>query len=618
MFCIEGGSQLRARYRKEIYFILDCIMVNLALYGSLLIKYDAAIPNCFIRILPVTFIITTIVSEVIYYISGLYFMLWIYASIEELMRIFFATIVSQLIQIIVATFFQLRLPITVYMICWMITFLGIGGIRFGVRIIRKINIMKQKEQAKKRVMIIGAGEAASLLIKEIKNNKRSIYKPVVSIDDDPVKHQTQINGVPVITGRDKIIAVAAEMNIHEIMIAIPSISRKKTADLIRICEKTGCRLKVLPSVYGLVNGEISVKHLRDVTVEDLLPREEINLEEDEILDYIKGKTVLVTGGGGSIGSELCRQIAEYRPDKLLIFDIYENNVYDLQNELLEQYQNTLDLSVIIGSIRDRTRLEYIFQMYHPEIVFHAAAHKHVPLMEHNPQEAVKNNIYGTLNVAECADKYHCNKFVLISTDKAVNPTSIMGATKRAAEIIIKNMDKKSQTKFCAVRFGNVLGSNGSVIPLFKKQIEHGGPISVTHPEVTRYFMTIPEAACLVLQSGAMTEGGEIFVLDMGEPVKILDLAKSLITLSGLKPDIDIQIEFTGLRPGEKLYEELLVTEEEVNVTKNNKIYIEKDKDTDYSDYIRLIEQYRPVESENWEETYDFIKELIPSYQNNRN
>lgn len=424
-------------------------------------------------------------------------------------------------------------------------------------------------------MIAGAGEAASILIKEMKNNQRSTFEPVVAVDDNPEKYKTQINGVPVIGGREKIVRAAMEMDIDEIVIAIPSISRKETVDIINICKKTSCKLKVLPSVYSLVNGEVSIKEIRDVTVEDLLQRDEISLSIEEISDYLKGETILVTGGGGSIGSELCRQIASYGPKNLIIFDIYENNAYDLQNELLQKYKDRLDIKVIIGSIRDRNRLDYVFSKYKPGIVFHAAAHKHVPLMEYNPQEAVKNNIFGTLNLAECAHQYNTKKFVLISTDKAVNPTSIMGATKRAAELIIQYMNANSQTQFCAVRFGNVLGSNGSVIPLFKKQIEYGGPITITHPEVTRYFMTIPEAASLVVQSGAMMDGGEIFVLDMGKPVKILDLAKSLIALSGLEPEIDVEIEYVGLRPGEKLYEELLISEAGVNITKNDKIYIEK-------------------------------------------
>jgi len=465
-------------------------------------------------------------------------------------------------------------------------------------------------------MIIGAGEAASILIKEMKKNKRSNFEPVVAIDDDPKKHNTQINGVPVIGGRDKIIKTATDMSVEEIVLAIPSITRKETLEIIDICQNTGCKLKVLPSVYSLVNGEVSIKEIRDVTVEDLLQRDEISLSIEEISGYLKGETILVTGGGGSIGSELCRQIASYKPKTLLVFDIYENNAYELQNELVQRYKDNLDIKVIIGSIRDKKRLDYVFSRYKPGIVFHAAAHKHVPLMEFNPQEAVKNNVFGTLNLAECAHRYNCKKFVLISTDKAVNPTSIMGATKRIAELIIQYMNSISETKFSAVRFGNVLDSNGSVIPLFKKQIEQGGPITITHPEVTRYFMTIPEAVSLVIQSGAMMEGGEIFVLDMGKPVKILDLARSLISLSGLKPGVDIDIKYIGLRPGEKLYEELLISEDGVGITKNDKIFIEKSKLIDIDKYMQKIKEFEFDNLDNPEKVINFIKELVPTYQKN--
>jgi FlaA1/EpsC-like NDP-sugar epimerase len=463
-------------------------------------------------------------------------------------------------------------------------------------------------------MIKGAGEASSLLIKEMKNNKRSIYEPIVAVDDDNKKHNSQINGVLVVGGREKIIKAAMDMNIEEIVLAMPSAKKKDTLEIIDICQKTGCKLKVLPSVYSLVNEEVSIKEIRDVTVEDLLQRDEILLSIEEISVYLKDKIILVTGGGGSIGSELCRQIASYKPKSLLIFEIYENGAYDLQNELVQKYKDELDIKVIIGSIRDKERLNYVFSKFNPEIVFHAAAHKHVPLMEFNPQEAVKNNVFGTLNLAECANQHNCKKFVLISTDKAVNPASIMGATKRIAELIVRYMNSISGTQFSAVRFGNVLGSNGSVVPLFKRQIEYGGPITITHPEVTRYFMTIPEAVSLVIQSGAMMKGGEIFVLDMGKPVKIVDLARSLITLSGLKPDVDIDIEYVGLRPGEKLYEELLTSEDGVDVTKNDKIFIEKAKEIEYEKYIQEIKSFDPGDFESSEKVIEFIKRLVPAYR----
>ncbi|WP_010251212.1 polysaccharide biosynthesis protein [Acetivibrio cellulolyticus] len=603
---------------NRIFLVLDCFLVNIALCIGLMIKFDASIPASFLGVLPITFVFTTIISIAVYFLFGLYSTLWTYASVNEHIMIFFATVTASIVQCFFAACCGMMFPVMLYILNWMITFFLVEGIRIISRVIKNIKIVKKRNSHKKRIMIAGAGEAASILIKEMKNNQRSTFEPVVAVDDNPEKYKTQINGVPVIGGREKIVRAAMEMDIDEIVIAIPSISRKETVDIINICKKTSCKLKVLPSVYSLVNGEVSIKEIRDVTVEDLLQRDEISLSIEEISDYLKGETILVTGGGGSIGSELCRQIASYGPKNLIIFDIYENNAYDLQNELLQKYKDRLDIKVIIGSIRDRNRLDYVFSKYKPGIVFHAAAHKHVPLMEYNPQEAVKNNIFGTLNLAECAHQYNTKKFVLISTDKAVNPTSIMGATKRAAELIIQYMNANSQTQFCAVRFGNVLGSNGSVIPLFKKQIEYGGPITITHPEVTRYFMTIPEAASLVVQSGAMMDGGEIFVLDMGKPVKILDLAKSLIALSGLEPEIDVEIEYVGLRPGEKLYEELLISEAGVNITKNDKIYIEKTKDIDFDHYLQQIKTFNFDEIDSKEKITDFIKRLIPNYYSNCN
>lgn len=609
-----GGIDLK-NINNRIYLLLDFLFVNIAIFIALIIKFDANVPQYFIEMLPDIFAFTTIVSVVVYLLFGLYSTLWNYASIEEHIMIFFATLVASILECIFA-YCKFMIPISVYIISWMITFLLVGGIRLVNRIAKHIRIKDKREYHKKRIMIIGAGETASLLIKEMKNNRLSVYEPIVAVDDDPAKHNTQINGVPVVGGRDKIIETAKKMKIEEMVFAIPSISKKETVNIIKICEKAGCKLKVLPSLYSLVNGEVSIKEIRDVTVEDLLQRDEVSLSIEEISGYLEDETILVTGGGGSIGSELCRQIASYGPKSILIFDIYENNAYDLQNELLKKYKDKLDIKVIIGSIRDKGRLDYVFSQYKPAIVFHAAAHKHVPLMEFSSQEAVKNNIFGTLNLVECAHEYNCKKFVLISTDKAVNPTSIMGATKRVAELIIQYMNSISQTKFSAVRFGNVLGSNGSIIPLFKKQIEYGGPITITHPDVTRYFMTIPEAVSLVIQSGAIMDGGEIFVLDMGEPVKIIDIAKSLIALSGLEPDVDIEFEYIGLRPGEKLYEELLIAEDDVNITKNDKIYIEKTREIDFDRYMKEIKSFNYTDLDNAEKVINFIKKLVPTFQNN--
>lgn len=441
-------------------------------------------------------------------------------------------------------------------------------------------------------MIIGAGEAGAMVIKELQYHSELKSDPVVIVDDSRLKQRASLNGVPVKGGRDRIKELAEQYDIDEIIVAIPSASRRQISEILQICKETKCRLKTLPGVYELIDGKVTIKQIRDVSIEDILGREEVKLDTEKIAGYLKDETILITGGGGSIGSELCRQIAVFGPKKLIIFDIYENNAYELQNELMHTYQSKLDFEIVIGSIRDKERLREVFRKYSPGVVFHAAAHKHVPLMEDNPAEAVKNNVFGTLNVAQCADEFGVKKFVLISTDKAVNPTNIMGATKRLAEMLVQSMNKVSRTEYAAVRFGNVLESNGSVIPIFKKQIEQGGPVTVTHPEIIRYFMTIPEAAKLVVQAGAMAQGGEIFVLDMGEPVKIIDLARDLIRLSGFEPDIDIKIEYTGLRPGEKLYEELLLAEEGINKTIHEKIYVGKPSDISFGqvmDSIKLLE-----------------------------
>ena len=442
-------------------------------------------------------------------------------------------------------------------------------------------------------------------------------KPVAIIDDDMLKQGKKINGVPIVGQRKDITTIVEKKQIDEIIIAIPSASNKDINEIFAECSKTQCKVKILPSVSQLIDESVVMQKVRDVNIEDLLGREPVNLDVNEVSSYIKDQVVLVTGGGGSIGSELCRQIVGFEPKKLIILDNYENNAYDIQNELLHRNPD-LDLTVVIANIRERQRIESIFKMYKPDVVFHAAAHKHVPLMEANPTEAIKNNVFGTLNVAECSDKYGTKRFVLISTDKAVNPTNIMGATKRIAEMVIQALNRNSKTEFVAVRFGNVLGSNGSVIPLFKKQIEQGGPVTVTHPEVTRFFMTIPEAVQLVIQAGAMAKGGEIFVLDMGQPVKIADLARNLIKLSGFEPDMDIKIVYTGLRPGEKLYEELLLNEEGLEATKNNKIYVAKPLHTDLALLKRELECLKELILKDSEEIPEYIKLIVPTYKKAEN
>ncbi len=516
-------------------------------------------------------------------LAGVYATSWRYADVLEYMvmyvAIFGATMLSYaLSRILVLN--ETLFAFSDYAIIAIICMIGYSVERFGGRIFRTYHyrLKNRKENAKKtRVMIVGAGDTGSALIRSMR--KDALMYPVVAIDDDETKHGMIISEVPIVGGRDKIISVAKEYKVQEIIIAIPSVKNKEYNDILKICRETGLKTSTVPSLFELVSGQASVTQIRKVTPQDLLRRHEEIIDGRDIFGYIEGKVVMVTGGGGSIGSELCRQIAKYNPSRLIIFDIYENNAYELQLELRKKYPE-LKLEVLIGSVRDSARLDEVFEKYKPRVVFHAAAHKHVPLMEDSPNEAIKNNVFGTYNVASACDKIGAERFVLISTDKAVNPTNIMGTSKRIAEMVmqqfaLKQKENGSKTVYAAVRFGNVLGSNGSVIPLFKKQIKEGGPVTVTHPEINRFFMTIPEAAQLVMQAGALAEGGEIFILDMGEPVKIVDLARNLIELSGYVPDVDIKIEFSGLRPGEKMYEELLLDKQRHTATKNNKIYIEQ-------------------------------------------
>ena len=461
-------------------------------------------------------------------------------------------------------------------------------------------------------MVIGAGEAANVIIKEIVNSNFSTMVIKCIIDDDKGKWGRYIQGIKVVGGRDKIVECADVYDVDEIIVAMPSASRAEIRKILEICKDTNCKLRSLPGMYQLVNGEVNVSKLRDVEVEDLLGRDPISVDLNSILGYVQGKVVLVTGGGGSIGSELCRQIATHKPKQLVIVDIYENSVYDIQQELKGKYPE-LDLVVLIASVRNTNRMNYIFSTYHPDIVYHAAAHKHVPLMEDSPTEAIKNNVFGTFKTAQAAAMSGVRRFVMISTDKAVNPTNIMGASKRICEMIIQTFDKHYETEFVAVRFGNVLGSNGSVIPLFRKQIAAGGPVTVTHPDIIRYFMTIPEAVSLVLQAGAYARGGEIFVLDMGEPVKILDLAQNLIKLSGYRVGEDIKIEFTGLRPGEKLYEELLMDEEGMKDTANKMIHIGKPIELDEHEFFTQLKELKDECTIESSDIRPLIKKIVPTY-----
>ncbi len=605
---------MQINIRKILLVIADAILVNISLCLALLIKFDTAIPQQYFDYFLRNAIAITVVQIITFYFFGLYRSLWEYASIEEMMQILMGTLVAEGLGFIIGLLTERLYPISIYIVSWIFLCMLIGGLRISYRYLRRVRLQIKRNSCKpSRVMVVGAGSAGSMLIKEFKNHSDMNLVPVVVVDDDKTKHGTSINGIPVVSGREKIKELAKHYNVDEIIVAIPSASKQEIAELLRISKETRCRLKTLPNMMEMIDGEVTVKQLRNVSIEDLLGRDEISLNMDEISGYLRNEVVLVTGGGGSIGSELCRQIAKFGPKKLIIFDIYENNAYDLQNELVYTYKDKLDLEVLIGSCRDRERLRDVFDRYRPGVVFHAAAHKHVPLMEGNPCEAIKNNVFGTLNTCRRAIDFGSKKFILVSTDKAVNPTNIMGASKRLAEIIVQSMNRMSDTKFAAVRFGNVLGSNGSVIPLFKKQIIQGGPVTVTHPDIIRYFMTIPEASQLVIQAGALANGGEVFVLDMGEPVKIIDLARDLIRLSGLEPDVDIKIEYTGLRPGEKLYEELLMAEEGLENTKHKKIFIGKQQDMSFQEVIMCIKSLENS-MENEEMLRETMAKLVPTYR----
>lgn len=607
------------RYKIRVLFLIifDLILINVSLILAYLLRLEYIFRNpiymVYVKEIPKLLIIASIVKLAVFIVLKLYSSLWKYAGVYELMNIIIASFLSNTLMLGYVFLTRTPIPRSIFIITFFIDCFAIGALRFGYRVFRRMvrgDILLIK--ATKKILLIGAGDAAASLINEYHLHPELKSTPVAIIDDSRGKQNKKLNGVPILGTRNDIIRIADEKQIDEIIIAIPSASPKIINELFTICSNTRCKVKILPSLSQLIDETVSIQKIRDVKIEDLLGRDPIKLDNNEIGSLINCRVVMVTGGGGSIGSELCRQIADFSPKQLIILDNYENNAYSIQNELLSNYPE-LNLVTIIANVREKPRLERIFKTHRPDLVFHAAAHKHVPLMEANPTEAIKNNIFGTLNVAECADKYGAKRFVMISTDKAVNPTNIMGATKRVAEMIIQAFSKQSRTEFVAVRFGNVLGSNGSVIPLFKKQIEQGGPVTVTDPEIIRYFMTIPEAVQLVLQAGAMAEGGEIFVLDMGEPVKIYDLAKNLIRLSGFEPDVDIKIEFTGLRPGEKLYEELLLAEEGIEATKNNKIYVAKPLHTDLAILRREIECLKEIITNRADEVRDYMKIIVPNY-----
>ena len=567
--------------RKKILIVIADILAVIIAYGlALLLRFDmrySKIPELYIEGYLYYIVLASVLLVCCYVIAKLYRSVWSYAGINEILKTCVASIVACVLTGVVFSIAIMRMPISFYLIGWILVFGFTASIRMMYRLLRRMRIKADNSKGnteRQNIMIIGVGAAGLVLLREYRNSYYLTDKVKIFIDDNAQKWNKYLDGVLIEGGRDKILESVEKYRINKIILAMPSADRKDIRDILEICKETDCQIQTVPGVYQLVNGEVNVSKLRNVEIEDLLGRDPIEVNLDEILGYIKGKTVLVTGGGGSIGSEICTQLAEHEVGHLIIFDIYENNAYDIQQKLRWNHPE-LNLTVLIGSVRNTHRINGVMKKYKPDVVFHAAAHKHVPLMEDSPNEAIKNNVFGTYKTASAAGRNHVKKFVLISTDKAVNPTNIMGASKRMCEMIVQTLNHFYETDFVAVRFGNVLGSNGSVIPLFKKQIAAGGPVTVTHPDIIRYFMTIPEAVSLVLQAGAYAKGGEIFVLDMGEPVKIADLAKNLIRLSGYKLGEDIEIEYTGLRPGEKLYEELLMDEEGLQDTENKMIHIGK-------------------------------------------
>ena len=642
--------------------IYDIVTINLSYFIGLWLRFDlqySKIPSeylmAFIKFAP----FYTVFSIIVFYMMHMYNSLWRFASFNELTSIMMATVVTGTAHVVGITLFVRRMPIAYYVFGICAQFIFTTGIRFGYRFVNLERAKREKNEksahVKHHVMVIGAGAAGMTVLRELHNSRELTSRACCVIDDNPNKWNRFIEGTPIVGGRDTILENAEKYDIDTIMLTMPSASAKDKRDILNICKETHCELKSLPGIYQLANGEVLLSKMKSVAIEDLLGRDQIKVDMAEIFNQLKGKTILVTGGGGSIGSELCRQIAAHEPKQLIIFDVYENNAYEIEQELRRKYKDRLNLVVLIGSVRDTRRIDMVFEKFRPDIVYHAAAHKHVPLMETSPNEAIKNNVVGTYKTAYAALKYGAQKFVLISTDKAVNPTNIMGASKRLCEMVIQSMDVISRTgknnllpllhahrdvddpmdradvgvgndvqedtvskatnrtQFVAVRFGNVLGSNGSVIPLFKKQIEAGGPVTVTHPDIVRYFMTIPEAVSLVLQAGTYAAGGEIFVLDMGEPVKIDSLARNLIKLSGFEPDVDIKISYSGLRPGEKLYEEKLMAEEGLKKTDNDLIHIGQPIPFDTENFLGQLETLAAESYENSDHIVELVESIVTTF-----
>lgn len=628
--------------------VYDTVVVNFAYAIALWLRFDCRFSAIDIKYLEawIAYIpVRTVITLTVFWLTSMYKRIWRFLGIRELLPMTNATLIAGLINLCGITIFLQRMPISYYILGFVLEYVCVIGLRYSYRIFVTERNRAHGKQVD-NVMVIGAGAAGQTLMREIqRSSKLNNMRVKCFIDDNKNKNGRFIEGIPVAGTRDDIFAAVEKYKIDQIIFAIPTATKDERREILNICNETDCVVKTVPGIYQIVDGDVKLSKLRPISMEDLLGREPIKTDLASVTGYIEGKRVLVTGGGGSIGSELCRQIAASRPAQLIIFDVYENNAYDIEQELRHNFPQ-LNLRVLIGSVRDSRRIERVFEEYKPQIVYHAAAHKHVPLMEGSPCEAIKNNVFGTYKTALAAIRNHCDRFVLISTDKAVNPTNVMGASKRMCEKIVQSMDmvqrqgayhfieysghnedgdeldfqeaaataEEHRTEFVAVRFGNVLGSNGSVIPLFQKQIAHGGPVTVTHPDIIRYFMTIPEAVSLVLQAGAFAKGGEIFVLDMGESVKIDTLARNLIKMSGHTPDVDIKIEYTGLRPGEKLYEEKLMAEEGLKRTENKLIHIAKPMDFEYQEFLDGLQVLQHEANDNNEaRIYSLVKQLVPTY-----
>ena len=612
---IDRNIDVKLYVRRICLIIMDSFLIGLSSVFALILRFEfGAIDEPFmknvIECLPL-FVMTTLL---IFWGFRIYHSLWEYISAKEVRNIVLASGASAIVQLIIITMLDKRLPRSYYVLYMTLIAACVITTRAAYRWIRlkKNSRKKKRSKVQPRVMIVGAGEAGTALIREIQNSEQLNYKVCCVMDIDKSKHGKYLRGVPIMGDRNDILRCVEKYKIDKIFIALPKLNAKELKPILDICKQTDCEIQKVAGIFQLLNGEVSVSQLKKITIDDLLGREPVKIDLDKILGYVQDRVVMVTGGSGSIGSELCRQIITKKPKKLIILDIYENSTYILQRELMRTRPD-LDFEVMIASVRDEDRMRGIFEQFHPEIIFHAAAYKHVPLMEACPNEAVKNNVLGTFNMVKMADEYGVKRFIQISTDKAVNPTNIMGASKRICEMIIQSYNKRSKTEYVAVRFGNVLGSNGSVVPLFKQQIEEGGPVTVTHPDIIRYFMTIPEAVSLVLMAGAYAKGGEIFVLDMGEPVRIMDLAKNMIRLAGLREGEDIDIQIIGLRPGEKLYEELLMAEEGMKPTENSLIYVGHPIEFDEDKLYNMLEQ---MKAEAWNEKADMrhmVKEIVPTY-----